>query len=110
MSTHQFVVMWDMYGLEYCEDITAIQKSKTWNALRGVPSDARIPNLMHLKLRAQFNSQRRYEIYIIEAESGITAEDIMSMFENNPQVAADTIRRQGHCYHSDRIERDPVIV
>jgi hypothetical protein len=32
------------------------------------------------------------------------------MFENNPQEAADIMRRQGHCFYSDRREREPVIV
>lgn len=110
MSVHQFIVMWDMYGLEYCEDITAAEQIKTWNTLKGVPSSVRIPNLMHLKLRAQMNGHRHYEIYLIDAQTGITANDITVMFENNPQDAADIIRRQGHCFYSDRRERDPVIV
>jgi len=110
MSTHQFIVMWDMYGLEYCEDITAAEQMKTWNALKGVPGSVHIPNLLHLRLRAQINSQRHYEIYLIDAEQGITASDITTMFENNPQGAADTIRRQGHCFYSNRYESAPVIV
>lgn len=110
MSTHQFIVMWDMYGLEYCEDVTAAQQLKTWNVLQGKPSDVRIPNLLHLRLRAQINSQRHYEIYLIDAESGITAADITTMFESDPQQAADIIRQQGYCYHDGREQRQPVIV
>jgi hypothetical protein len=102
--------MWDMYGLEYCEDVTAAQQLKTWNVLQGKPSDVQIPNLLHLRLRAQINSQRHYEIYLIDAESGITAADITTMFESDPQQAADIIRQQGHCYHDGREQRQPVIV
>lgn len=111
MSTHQFLVMWDMYGLECCEDITAASQLKVWNTLRGIPNDTvRIPNLMHLRLRAQINSQRNYEIYVIDVEAGITVSDITAMFEANPQESANTIRRQGHCVYRKHDELQQVIV
>jgi len=110
MISHQFVVMWDMYGLEYCENITIAMQAKTWNTLKGTEDFVRIPNIMHLKLRAQINSQRHYEIYLVDVESGITASDITAMFKGNPQQAADTIRQQGHCYYDGREQRQPVIV
>jgi hypothetical protein len=102
--------MWDMYGLECCENITAAMQAKTWNALKGTEDFVRIPNLMHLKLRAQINHQRHYEIYLIEVESGITVDNITAMFKSNPQQAADIIRLQGHCYHDGREPQRPVIV
>ena len=36
--------------------------------------------------------------------------DIREMFDANPQVAADTIRRIGHCLHSDRQKEDKVVI
>ena len=73
-------------------------------------SETAIPNYNHLLLRARFNSQRHYEIYSVEATDGITAEDIREMFEASPQSAADTIRRLGHCMHSDRATKDRVLI
>lgn len=110
MHSHQFVVMWDCQGLEYVEDITAIQKNQVWSRLRGESDTVRLPNLNHLKLRAQYNMQRHYEIYLVEATDGITADDIRDMFEANPQTAADTIRKLGHCYHSDRVNNNEVVI
>jgi hypothetical protein len=82
-----------------------------WQKLKGEPmSESAIPNYQHLLLRARYNSQRRYEIYSVEATDGITAEDIREMFEADPQSAADTIRRLGHCLHSDRAERHRVLI
>ena len=108
---HQFIVMWDCNGLEVCCDVTASQQRTVWEKLRGeLPSESGIPNLGHLKLRAQYNTQRHYEIYIVDAVEGITEEDIRYMFEENPQYAADTIRRIGTCFHSDRATTKPVIV
>jgi hypothetical protein len=105
VSDHQFVAMWDCYGLEYLGDITAAEHSSTWAALQDKPFEVQIPNIMHLELRARYNSQRHYEIYIFNAKEGITAEDIREMFEVDPQTAADTIRRIGHKFYSDRRDR-----
>ena len=99
---HKFVAMWDCTGLEYVCDITEKQGLQVWNRISGRSDDFRIPNLMHLRLRAQANQQRHYEIYLFEANEGITEQDIIDMFENAPQQAADTIRDLGHCFYSDR--------
>jgi hypothetical protein len=95
--------MWDCNGLEYVADITADQQRVTWEKLQGkeTPRHA-YANPQHLMLRAKFNPQRHYEIYTFNATEGIGEQDIRGMFENNPQMAADTIRRIGHCIHSDR--------
>ena len=109
--SHQFLIMWDQLGLECCIDITEDEQRRMWQQLKGEPvSGSAIPNYNHLLLRARFNSQRHYEIYSVEATDGITAEDIKEMFEASPQTAADTIRRLGHCLHSDRAERHKVLI
>ena len=109
--SHQFLIMWDQLGLECCIDVTEDQQRRMWQKLKGEPvSESAIPNYNHLLLRARFNSQRHYEIYSVEATDGITAEDIREMFEASPQSAADTIRRLGHCLHSDRAERQRVVI
>ena len=108
---HQFLIMWCNEGLECCIDITADEQRRMWQQLKGEPvSEKAIPNLNHIMLRARVNSQRHYEIYSVEATDGITAEDIREMFEASPQTAADTIRRLGHCLHSDRAEKHRVAI
>jgi hypothetical protein len=108
---HQFLIMWCNEGLECCIDITADEQKLMWQKLKGEPvSGSAIPNYQHLLLRARYNSQRHYEIYSVEATDGITAEDIIEMFEASPQTAADTIRRLGHCMHSDQATKDRVLI
>jgi hypothetical protein len=107
--THQFVIMWCNEGLEYVGDVTAEQGAKTWAALKGEEHRG-MPNLMHMRLRAQFNSQRHYEIYFVDAVDGITEDDIREMFRSSPQTAADTIRELGQVFYSDRAEKSAVIV
>ena len=104
---NQFVVMWDMYGLESVVPVP--NPADTTFALLQNKTPPAMPNLMHMQLRAQFNTQRNYEIYIVNASDGISAEDITEMFDADPQHAADTIRRLGHCYYSDRNEKKQLI-
>jgi len=92
---HQFLVMWDCNGLEVVADITEDEQARVWAALKDQEVQSRLPNLNHLMLRARYNSQRNYEIYMVEATEGITAKDIEEMFENSPQAGADAIRRLG---------------
>jgi hypothetical protein len=68
------------------------------------------PNLMHWQLRARFNSHRHYEIYLIEVDEGITVEDIRKAFEDSPQTMADTVRRIGHRFYSNRATEQVRIV
>ena len=108
--THQFVVMWCNEGLEYVGDVTADLGNKAWAKLKGDEYLGGMPNLMHLRLRAQYNPQRHYEIYFVDAVDGITEDDIRDMFMASPQTAADTIREKGVVFHSDRADVNQTVI
>ena len=103
-----FAIMWDCNGLEAVVRVPH-PADRTFALLKGV-EPPRPPNIMHWELRARYNSQRHYEIYLITATPGITEDDIRNMFEADPQTAADTIRRIGHQHYSDRQNQKAVIV
>jgi hypothetical protein len=105
---HQFVVMWDQEGLEYIGDYTEYAQAKTWAVLSNTECPATFPNLMHLELRARYNSQRHYEIYIVGADESVSVADLKLMFESDPQTAADLIRKRGHCVYSDRVNKKQI--
>jgi len=109
VKNHRFVVMWDCNGLEAVEQLPDPAET-TFALLKGTEPPKPQFNIMHWRLRAQFNSQRHYEIYVFEATKGITTEDIRDMFEASPQTAADTIRRIGTVFYSDRQTRKAAIV
>lgn len=108
MSNQIFAVMWDCHGLEALARIP--DPADTTFALLQSKKAPEMPNIMHWRLRAQANSQRHYEIYTFSVEPGIDIDDIRDMFEANPQVAADTIRRIGHQIYSDRVVDDRVAI
>jgi len=103
----QFAIMWDCRGLEAVARVPN-PADTTFALLKGT-KPPKPPNILHWQLRARYNPQRHYEIYIITATPGISEDDILKMFDTNPQVAADTIRRIGHCFYSDRETKERVI-
>jgi hypothetical protein len=116
MSTNIFLLSWDCYGLEACVDITdhvnrgnAFEKEKIFDLIKdpnSQPHNRAVAELnkmySHMALRAQFNPQRNYEIYVIHTNEDITKADLVDMFETNPQGTADLIRERGTKLYSDR--------
>jgi len=111
LSQHDFVIVWDNTGLEYVGDITADEQRVVMEALKGKETPRRaLANPFHLRLRAQHNPQRHYEIYFFSAEAGITEQDIREWFAANPQSAVNLIRERGRVFYSERALEQPVIV
>lgn len=102
-----FAIMWDCNGLEAVVKIPD-PADRTFALLKGV-TPPEMPNINTWVLRARYNPQRNYEIYLITATPGISKEDICDMFEASPQHAADTIRRIGEQYYSDRETKERAI-
>jgi hypothetical protein len=100
-----FAIMWDCYGLEAVARIPD-PADTTFALLKGVEPPA-MPNINMWALRARFNPQRDYEIYLITATPGIEEDHIRAMFDADPQGSAETIRRIGQQYldHRDTKER-----
>ena len=104
-----FLVMWDCHGLETLQDISEYHPDN-WdkNQLMGLMmGKAYKPAPIHRQitqmiLRAKFNPQRNYEIYIQQADDEITAGDFANSFNQNPQFWADWVR----AHHSVKLYDD----
>ena len=55
-------------------------------------------------IRARYNSQRQYEIY--QFVSDISEDDIKDIFENDPQIIVNFIRKHGKKIYSDYIKQE----
>jgi hypothetical protein len=97
-----------MEGLEAVVNISAIEKENVWNMLQDKPSNKLSQIVNAILLRARYNAQRHYEVYTVTVTEGITEEDLRSLFETDPQGAANLIRERGNKLHSDRIEPSKV--
>lgn len=104
MSDNLFIVSWDSYGLEAVVPFNNIEQERIMDILAGRPViDMKLENtIFAMQLRARMNPQRFYEIYAVWAVDGITKEDIEEMFENAPQLAAETMRKIGQKLYGDR--------
>ena len=107
--SHTYLLSWDCLGLEACINISDIDKENMWTALKDTGDDpnkgrpATISSIVcMLQLRARYNSQRFYEIYAVDTDDSISADDLKIMFENDPQGSADLIRARGRKLYSDR--------
>ena len=123
-KTNVFVLSWDCEGLESVVPVSEIEArneelekdrmlkilSDPEGADPGFKGES-IAGIVHrLQLRAQFNSQRHYEIYSVCIDASIDADGIRDMFEQNPQGMADLIRERGNKIYSNRRHKNPVIV
>lgn len=102
-----FAIMWDCYGLEAVARIPD-PADHTFAVLANQPRPT-MPNINMWALRARFNPQRNYEIYLITATPGIEEDHIRAMFENDPQGSAETIRRIGQKFVDHRESQERVI-
>jgi hypothetical protein len=103
-----FLAMWCCEGLECIFDINKAkkvmdnyEKEKVINILKEEPAP-RKPNpipLQSMVLRARYNSQRQYEIY--EFQSTISEKEIKNIFNEDPQIIVDWIRKNGYKIYSD---------
>jgi hypothetical protein len=100
MKNRIYAIMWDCYGLEAVAEVPDPALA-TFAVLKDQKPPP-VPNINMWTLRARFNTQRHYEIYIINTTADIERDDIVEMFETDPQSAADTIRRLGTKFYSDR--------
>jgi hypothetical protein len=113
-----WIVSWDCNGVEFFEEITEHHPDNwaknslfdTIKASKKVEKPLGF-NLAALKLRAQANSQRHYEIYVFTSDPDIDAAAIDEWFTADPQGFADWVR-VNHSYrvHDDRARIKPAIV
>jgi hypothetical protein len=113
-----YLVSWDHFGVEFFEEITDHHPENwakqhlfdTIKASRKVEKKMSF-NLTALKLRAQFNTHRHYEIYVFTSEDDIGPDDIAAWFNTDPQNFANWVR-ENHSYKiwDDRATKKPAIV
>lgn len=105
---NKFLAMWDCNGLECLFDITDLEGDAMMSGLKGETFKTPF-NLGMMMMRARFNNQRSYEIYIFDTEADIDYNCVKDMFDNSPQIIVDAIRKNGNKLYSDYTPRQKVI-
>lgn len=103
----EFILMWDMYGLESIIDVTELEQQAIIAGLKGETVQQSNP-IQYMILRAKFNTQRCYEIYSISTVD-IDKDDFIRLFKDSPQMIVNLIRERGTKIYSDRQTKEAVI-
>ena len=104
---NKFLAMWDCNGLECLFDISDIEGDNFMATLKG--ETCKTPfNLSMMMMRARYNSQRSYEIYIFES-ADMDYDFVIDMFDNEPQLMVNAIRENGRKLYSDYSKKEKVI-
>ena len=116
LPDNHFLVMWCSEGLECIVpiDVTKLSEGADMLAMledRENDYGKEMGRLLWmLKIRAQTNSQRNYEIYKLVCSGEITQENLESMFEQNPQNAADLLRSKGVKLYGERLGKKKQVI
>jgi len=113
-----YIVSWDNLGVEFFEEITE-HHPDNWakqHLFDSIKQSKKVEtkfsfNIQHLKMRAQMNSHRHYEIYVFTSTDDISPKDISNWFEHDAQSFANWVR-ENHSYeiYSNRKTTKDVIV
>jgi hypothetical protein len=94
---------WDREGFECLQDITGLHpdnydKAQLMDALRGngIQKNPLYHQISMMKLRARFNSQRSYEIYVLATEDSVGFKEVEDWMIADPQSLVDWIRVNHH--------------
>lgn len=115
-TSKSFIFSWDMHGIESIVPVNRYEQIDKENTLRILKDEEVVRNplttiVQRLLLRARFNPQRYYEIYMIECEESLDEEFWNKQWRENPQETADLIRDRGHKLYSDRsMQNNRVII
>jgi hypothetical protein len=113
-----YIVSWDNLGVEFFEEITENHpdnwaKAHLFDSIKQSKlSEKNFSfNLSHLKMRAQMNSHRHYEIYVFTTNNDIGPNEIKDWFTNDPQSFADWIRDNYSykVYDNRRTQKDLIV-
>lgn len=103
-----WVLSWDQTGLESV--ILAYDPQWLMDSLTTGKTPSIDSTVNAMMLRARFNTQRHYEIYAINFDYEMTADDIREYFDESPQAFVDLIRERGHKMYSDRQQEDKILI
>ena len=113
------LAMWDQDGFECLQDITALhpdnyEKEQIIDVLKGnkPKTNPLSQQITAMTLRARYNSQRCYEIYVFSTEDTIEFKDVEDWMIADPQSLVEWIRvnHYSKVYSDYRPNHKPKIV
>ena len=96
-----FLVMWDEQGIECLQDITDyhpdnMARAHLFNSIKNsepVPKNPLSSQINAMLMRARYNGQRQYEIYIFTSTDSVDLIDIDNWAKQDVQSFVDWVRK-----------------
>lgn len=115
MTTNAYLFAWDQTGIESIIPITQYEnwdQQQLINILKEKPTASNPINSIvnSLVLRARYNSQRHYEIYVIDCSPELDEEFWRGQWQEYPQATADLIRERGLKLFNGRARDTTVVI
>tara|TARA_R110000803_G_C11747445_1_gene291975 strand:+ start:73 stop:420 length:348 start_codon:yes stop_codon:yes gene_type:complete len=115
MTTNAFIFAWHSNGIEAIVPISqyeGLDADNTFRILANKPTERNPLDsiIRSLVLRAQFNTQRHYEIYAVDCSADLDEAYWNQQWDKEPQLTADLVRERGQKIYSDRALSAPVIL
>lgn len=112
--TKKFIFSWCNEGIESIIDVTEYEnwdKHNTFKLIKGETIERNPINsiVQRLIMRARYNTQRYYEIYMITCTDDLDKEVWIQQWQDEPQFTAELIRERGYKLHSDRQTKKALI-
>lgn len=111
----KWLAFWCTEGFEYLDEITRYEKWDQEQLIDILSNRQPKPNplgqlITLLRLRAQANLQRQYELYAFSSEPDIELDSLRSWSESSPQSLVDWIRKHGVKVYSDKNLDKPRVI
>jgi len=101
MGNTIFFIAWDDVGIEciinmndYIENNNLLTDIRDSGSTEHNHKRGRNP-IEFMKLRARYNGQRNYELWLIPVENSITESDLMTVYNNGSEIFKSMIRTKG---------------
>ena len=96
-----FLVMWDEMGIECLQDITDehpdnMARAHLFTAIKNsapIPKSQLGTQIQAMLMRARFNSQRQYEIYVFTSADSVSLSDMDTWVNDDIQGFVDWVRK-----------------
>jgi hypothetical protein len=106
-----FVISFSVEGIEAIVNLTYIDSQYIMAKMTDSDLPRNVDSILHMmSLRAQFNQQRKMEVWLVKLDESWTEEYLIELGREDPQAIADLGRMGENIYGKSRTSTRNVIV
>jgi hypothetical protein len=99
VSGNVFVLSFSAEGIEAIVNLTAIDEEYVMSKIAGGTESRSVNSILSMmSVRAQFNQQRKMEVWLVKLDESYTEESLVQLGKDDPQAIADLGRMGENVY------------